>query len=172
MKANSRRFMFSDEDKQKYKNQRLEQRAGLSLAYQLGFYVGEQIVNRYLPTLSVDMLQTRNVISVSSDEQAEAERLNNEWFNKRQFKSSDDDSKEEWELLRAYHKMLEEKYLPKTLECHFTLLNINEGDMEEFKKGIGYSLWDCDCSHYNVEEESISVVADNEGYFTVITLKR
>lgn len=170
MKANSRRFMFSDEDKQKYKNQRLEQRAGLTLAYQLGFYVGEQIVNRYLPTLSVDMLQTRNVISVSPDEKAECERLEVEWFNKSQLKYTD--SKEEWELLRAYRRMLEEKYLPKTLECHFTLLNINEGDMEEFKKGIGYSLWDCDCSHYNVEKESISVVADNEGYFTVITLKR
>jgi len=172
-----RRLRLTEEDRQAIVKRRLEAKSKLLLAFQLGFYVGEQIVNRYLPTLSVDLIQTRKIISVTSDEQREATRLNDIWFDKAiSFKGTDDEkekaTKEEWNALRAYHKMLEEKYLPKTIESHFCLLNISENDMEEFKKGISFSLWDCDCSHYSVKEENIGVVADEDGYFTVITLIR
>ena len=172
-----RRLRLTEEDRQAIVKRRLEARAKLSLAFQLGFYVGEQIVNRYLPTLSVDSIQTRKVISVTNDEQHEATRLKDIWFDKAiAFKGTDVEkekaTKEEWNALRTYHEMLEEKYLPKTIECHFSLLNVTENDMEEFKKGISISLWDCDCSHYSVKEENIGVVADDEGMFTVITLVR
>jgi hypothetical protein len=43
-------------------------------------------------------------------------------------------------------------------------------DMEEFKKGISFSLWDCDCSHYSTKPENIEVKEDEDGYFTIITL--
>ena len=68
--------------------------------------------------------------------------------------------------------MLEEKYLPKTIECRFQLLNITEENMKDFKKGVGASLWDCDCSHYSTEVKDIDVKADEDGLFTIITLKR
>jgi len=168
---------FTETEVEEFRQKRLSSRANLTIAFQLGFYVGEEIVNKYLPTLSVDMFQTRKVISVTIEEYNECKRLDEVWFEKSMSFERDDNkkseaTKEEWQALRAYHEILEEKYLPKTIDCHFGLLNITENDMEEFKKGVSLSLWDCDCSHYSVKEEDISVVPDEDGYFTVITLKR
>jgi hypothetical protein len=168
----------------------LEERAKLSLAYQLGFYVGEEIVHRYLPTLSCDSIQTRTNISVTCGEGDECRRLNDVWFSKRmelehklnvEKKHKDwidieadvrKATEADWNALRAYHQMLEDKYLPKTIKCSFGLLNIQPEHMDDFKKGIGVSLWDCDCSHYSAKPEDIEVQADEEGWFTVITLKK
>jgi hypothetical protein len=149
----------------------------LSLAFQLGFNVGEQIVDIHLPTLSCDMLQTRKVISVSSEEELECKRLNDVWFAKRmEFRGNDNEAskatEKEWKEVRAYHEMLEEKYIPETIECRFNVLNVTEENMDEFKKGISVSLWDCDCSHYSTKEENIDVKVDDDAWFTVITLKR
>jgi hypothetical protein len=171
------RFKLTDKDRAELKHSRLEHRSKLTLAYQLGFYVGEQIVNRNLPTLSVDMIHTRTNISVTCAEGDECRRLNEIWYGKRM--SSDargiDDNSEceaEWNEMQAYHKMLEDKYLDDTIECRFQLLNIRDEDMEDFKKGLGHSLWDCDCSHYSTKSEDIEVKADEDGWFTIITLKR
>lgn len=185
---------LTPEKREQMRKDRLEQRASLSLAYQLGYYVGEEIVSRHLPTLSVDGIQTNKNISVTCAEGDECRRLNNLWFSKveefrvkylseRNGKISNverleidnkvrESTKEYWEDLRAYHKMLEDKYLPKTVECHFQLLNIPEEHMSEFKKGLEASLWDCDCSHYSTNPEDIEVKADDDGYFTTITLKK
>ena len=175
-KRNKLSDLFRDitpEKREKFKKERLERKSKLTLAYQLGFYVGEQIVDKHLPTLSVDMLKTRKNISVTCAEGDECRRLDDVWYKKR-MESRDDDkhSETEWNALRAYHEMLEAKYLPSTVECHFSLLNINEENMSDFKKGIGDSLWDCDCSHYSTKPEDIEVKADEEGWFTIITLKR
>lgn len=152
----------------------LAARASWTLAYQLGYYVGEQIVDRFLPTLSVDAIHTNNNISVTCAEGDECRRLNDVWYSKRMSSKDDDDksSEVEWNALRAYHEMLEVKYLPKTVDCPFQLLNIREEDMKDFKKGISVSLWNCDCSHYSTKPEDIEVKADEEGWFTTITLKR
>jgi hypothetical protein len=170
-------FKLSPEKRAEIKKDALERRAALTLAYQLGYYVGEEIVSRYLPTLSVDSITTRKNISVTCAEGDEARRLNAVWFNKyHTVKGTDAErseaTQEEWKALRAYHKMLEEKYLPKTVECHLQLLNITENDMAEFKKGVSHSLWDCDGSHYSTNPEDIDVKADEDGWFTVITLKK
>lgn len=172
-----KRFKLTPERSAAVKKRLLEQRASLSLAYQLGFYIGEEIVHRFLPTLSVDMIQTKTNISVTCAEGDECKRLNDIWFGKRmQHRGSESEAQKatetEWNALRAYHEMLEEKYLPKTVECHFQLLNITDEHMQEFKKGIGASLWDCDCSHYSTKPEDIEVKADEDGWFTIITLKK
>lgn len=83
-------------------------------------------------------------------------------------------TEEEWNAVKAYHEMLESKYLPETIECHFGLLNISDisdSDMQEFKKGIGESLWDSDSSYYHTDSEHIEV-NNNDFSFTIITLKR
>lgn len=164
--------VFTPEEQEEFKKKMLEKRSAITLAYQLGYYVGEQIVARFLPTLSVDMIHTRKNISVTCGEGDECRRLNNVWFNK--YFGSDDigSNSDEWMAVRAYHEMLEEKYLPKTVECHFQLLNITEEHMAEFKEGVGDSLWDCDASHYSTDAEDIDVKADDDGWFTIITLKR
>jgi len=116
-------------------------------------------------------------ISVTCGEGDECRRLNDVWFAKRMEFRNDDDTatkatEKEWNEMRAYHKMLEDKYLKDKIDCHFQLLNVLENDMEEFKSGIGSSLWDCDCSHYSTKNEDIEVKADEDGWFTIITLKR
>jgi hypothetical protein len=169
---------FTDEERAEFKKKRIERKSKLTLAFQLGYYVGEQIVDRFLPTLSCDMLQTRKVISVTAGEGDECRRLNDVWFGKvMSFRGDDEAAKhkateKEWNELRAYHEMLEDKYLKDTIECHFSLLNVDEKDMSDFKKGIGVSLWDCDCSHYSCSEEDIDVKDDEDAWFSIITLKR
>ena len=165
---------FSEEKLLELKEKRIAMRKAMPLALQLGYYVGEQIVERHLPTLYTDPIKTRKVISVTHAEKAEFERLDNAWFSKRSQSKTDDhsDTKEEWEALRAYDKMLEDKYLPPTIQCFFAALYVTEEHMADFKKGVGDALWDCDCSHYSVKPEDIEVKDDEDGYFTIITLKR
>lgn len=185
---------LTPEKLEEMKQERLKDRASLSLASQLGYYVGEEIVRRYLPTISVDSIHTNTNISVTCAEGDECRRLRDTWRNSREearvrlnkeLRESNPDiawweidnkvseaTETEWKALRAYHEMLEEKYLPKTVECHFSFLNVSEENMQDFKEAIGGVLWDCDCSHYLVEPENIDVKADEDGYFTIITLKR
>ena len=164
---------LTQKQKDDSKKRALAARASWTPAYQLGFYVGEEIVHRFLPTLSVDAIHTKTNISVTAGEGDECRRLNDVWYRKT-FEDRDNEkhSEAEWKALRAYHEMLEEKYLPKKVECHFRLLNIADDIMEDFKKGVGVSLWDCDCSHYSTKPEDIDVKADEDGWFTIITLKK
>lgn len=165
------------EEKEARRIERLTERSKWSLALQLGFYVGEQIVRRHLPTLSVDGIHTNVNISVTCAEGDECRRLNDVWFNKvMNFKGTDEEKRKatesEWNALRAFHQVLEEKYLPKIVECNFGFLNITEENMKEFKEGISMSLWDCDCSHYSTKLEDIEIKPDEDGMFTMITLKK
>lgn len=100
------RRILSEEERAEFKRKMLEEKSKLTLAYQLGIYVGEQIVDKFLPTLSCDSLQTRNVISVTIGEGDECKRLSDVWFAKRmEFRGSDDDATkatvEEWNAMRA-----------------------------------------------------------------------
>lgn len=169
--------LLTNKERAECKQRRLDAKSKLTLAFQLGFYIGEKIVNKYLPTLSVDGIHTNKNISVTIAEGDEAKRLNDVWFSKRMSAEGNEDargkeSEEEWKALRAYHEMLEEKYLPKTIDCHFGVLNITEEHMTEFKKGVSISLWDCDCSHYSTKLEDIDIKDDDDTMFTIITLKR
>ena len=165
---------FSEEKLLELKERRIKERRAMSLALQLGYFVGEEIVRKSLPTLYTDPIHSGKVISVTHAEKAEYERLNNAWFTKRSESKTDDpsDSEEEWNALRAYDKILEDKYLPPTVQCFFGALYVAEEHMADFKKGLGYSLWDCDFSHYSTNPEDIEITEDEDGYFTIITLKR
>jgi len=167
----SRFLNDTPEEKEKRRQQRLADRRDIPLAYQLGYYLGEKIVNDFLPCLDVDSIRLNKQIDVSPDESAEARRLHDEWSATYE-REEENSNSEEWKALRAYHKMLEEKYLPPELKCHFTLLNIPTSDLLEFKKGLGASLWNCDMSHYKTEADCIKVEPDDQGFFTVITLER
>ena len=146
---------------------RIAKTKALTMEYQLGWYVGNEIVSRTLPTLSVDMLQTRNCIKVSNDEELEAKRLNDVWYANYDENVKNDSN---WIALRKYHAMLEEKYLPQVLECHIAPLNVE--NMDEFKRGVRGSLWDSDLCHYDItDNDSIEVLDDEDGYFTIIKLK-
>jgi chaperonin cofactor prefoldin len=161
------------EYKQKRIKENEEHLETLTMDYQLGYYVGEHIVSRYLPTLTTDMLQTRNVIEVSEEDSIENNRLDREWYSTTKYQDNwsgeEDGSKEKWDLYHQHNKMLEKKYLPNPLECVLQLIKFN--DETEFKKGLRFSLWDCDMCSYNIEPENIKIEYDMEMGFTKISFQ-
>ena len=163
----------SPEYKQKQIEEHQKYLDEISMDYQLGYYVGEHIVNRYLPTLSTDMIQSRNVIKVGEEDEIENKRLDEEWFKTTRYNDDwdgeGDEDKQKWELYKQHNKMLEQKYLPKELVCHLRLLKIN--DEKDFKEGLHSSLWDCDMCSYNIEIENIKIENEMEFGYTIISFQ-
>lgn len=162
---------LTPEKKEELRQKRIERKKSQSLESQLGIYVGEYIIENYLPTLSTDMIRTRNCIIVSEEDSVENKRLSDEWFEttcygKNWNKEDENGDKEKWEQYLNHNKMLDKKYLPHKLTCHINPLNIEKVD--EFKKGLIYSLWNCDCCSYNLKPENIKIYDDENGYFTII----
>ena len=169
--------IFAEVNKPEYKLKRIEENKkyldDVTMDYQLGYFVGEQIVSRYLPTLSTDMLQSRNIIQVNEEDTIENKRLDDEWFksthNKKIVNGDLEGDSSKWDLYHQHNKMLEKKYLPEILECYFNLIKIT--NEEEFKKGLGWSLWDCDMCSYSTKPEDITIDYDLEFGSTIIKLK-
>jgi hypothetical protein len=68
MKSENFKSLFDDitpEWLEEQKIERIERKKELTAEYQLGYYVGREIINRFLPTLSTDMLLSRVVIQVT-----------------------------------------------------------------------------------------------------------
>jgi hypothetical protein len=155
-----------------YKERRLkEKKEGkerLTAEYQFGYYVGEEIVTRHLPTITTDMIKSRNQIKVSDEDTEENKRLHDEWWETGQYGSRKNEelSKENWKLYRQNMVMLEKKYLPNPLKCHIDLLNIR--DEKEFKDGLIRSLWNCDMCTYSLKPEDIKIYDDEDLWFTII----
>jgi hypothetical protein len=124
------------------------------LNYQLGLYVGEHIVMKYLPTLSIDGLKSNVVIDVTPEEAAEHERLNQEWFSHYMA----DDCQQRFKLLRDYADSLVIKYLKPELKV--MVPKVYPLNMEKFKKGVEQSIWDCDMSHYVLAEDFFEQTID------------
>jgi hypothetical protein len=143
----------------------------LTAEYQLGYYVGEYIYSRFLPTLSTDLLQTRNVIKVSEEDELENKRLYDEWFKTSRFGSewNSHENIEKWNLYQQHNKMLEEKYLPHELKCYFGLLHIKKE--KQFKDGLINSLWNCDMCYYSLKPEDITIEHDSDYTTTTIIFK-
>jgi len=156
----------SPEYKEKMINKNKEYLKNVGMDYQLGFYIGENIVDNYLPTLSTDMIHSRKVIKVSEKDEIENNRLDDEWFNSCTHERGNSGDKKKWEAYFNHNKMLERKYLPQTLECVFSLIRID--DMNKFKEGIKESLWNCDMCSYNIDEDKIEITNDLELGFTHI----
>lgn len=143
-----------------------------NLNYYLGLSVGENIVNKFLPTLSTDMLKTDRIIEVSEEETKIWEEMSSE-YNKKYLWATDKEVKEEgtkqfYENLKWY-KTLEEKYLPKTLTVRIT--KVKPTNIIEFQKGVEEALWDCDLSHYSVVDGFFEEGHDY-GWCSIITLTR
>jgi hypothetical protein len=162
---------ITEEDRQRWRNKRLEIKKELTATYQLGYYVGAEIYNRYLPTLSSDMLHSRIVIQISEEDSEENKRLEEEWSATTQYGNAPDTekNKEHWALYHAHNKMLDGKYLPNPLVCHLAVLNVE--DWEEFKSGLIHYLWDCDLCSYSLKPEDIEIYDDEDVYSTLIKFK-
>jgi hypothetical protein len=170
MAKRDRTLNITPEERQEIINTRIKWIKEMTMEHQIGYYVGEEIIRKDLPCLDVDMIQTNKVIKVEPEELTEAKRLNDVWYKNinDELKGGNDPN---WVASRAYHKELEDKYLPKVLTCYVNPINVV--DMEEFKKGVRAALWDCDICHYNIYDNSdVDVAYDESYYYTIITLKR
>lgn len=164
--------IFTPEEKQKLMAERLERITTTPMAFQLGIYVGDRIVNKYLPTLSVDMLKTNNIITVSEEDTEKYNIVDRAYFNKALSSDKDKTSnKAEWDALVSFRNILKAKYLPAILVCYIPILNVSERDMVDFKKGIAASLWDCDCCYYNTDVDRIKIYNDEDLIFSIIELQ-
>jgi hypothetical protein len=152
------------------KRERIKKNKSQTLERQLGFYVGQDIVNSYLPTISTDAIHSRRCIEVSEEDTIENQRLSDVWYSTTKyggnFDGENDGDKEKWEAYRSHSKMLELKYLPHTLTCHLMPLHVE--NIDEFKKGLIDSLWNCDMCSYSIKPENIKIYDDDDAYFTII----
>ena len=138
-----------------------------SLEWQLGYYVGEHIVRFFLPTLSIDYMEGKNVIQVSEEETKEYERIHGELRTTRNGDKYLTDEK--WDAYIAYRHMLVEKYLPPVLECYVPQVVIE--NKAEFAKGIESSLWSSDKAYYTCPPD-VEMENDDLFWLTKILLPR
>lgn len=157
------RARLTPEYLEKMKQERIEHKNSLTAEWQFGYYVGEDIVHRDLPTISVEG-GTRKEIPVSLEDELEYKRTEENWYNKTQHGKVD--AKDEWEKYQECRKRLIKKYLPNPLKCYRSLLNIT--NMDEFKDGLITSLWGSDVCNYNLNPENIKIYDEDDDYFTVI----
>lgn len=149
------------------KQKRVEGKKTIPTEWQFGYFVGEKIVHRFLPTLSIDSMQSSNVINVSVEDTKKYEQLNAEWFNTTRNTQVKDS--EEWNTLLEFNKILRDRYLPNPLLCYLEPLNIT--DEKVFKKGLIASLWNSDICYYDITPENIKIYDDEDIFFTIIELK-
>jgi hypothetical protein len=135
----------------------------MNVYFQLGWYVGEYIYARNLPTLSCDMILTNRVIRVLPEEEDRIAKLNALWF-----KTEDDRF---FDRARKEHRDLARKYLPAKLETDVRMLTVpaQEEDVKDLKNGLRQALWDTDVCWYRIEkDEDIELV--QEKYWTTVIL--
>ena len=121
---------------------------GLDLNYQLGILAGSIIYEKYLPTLSTDLMHSKVVIDVTDEaDLAEHNRFQKLYDstlgNEVEFKKVH----KEW---LEFYKPMSKKYLPETLEC--LIEKIEPTDIDKFKDGLNTYLWNTDLSHYMAED--------------------
>lgn len=121
---------------------------GLDLNYQLGILAGSIIYEKYLPTLSTDMMQSKVVIDVTDKDDLEEHNRFQKLYDSA-LGNSDEFKKIHKQWLEFY-KPMERKYLPKTIECKIE--KIHPTDLDKFKEGLNTYLWNTDLSHYMAED--------------------
>ena len=121
---------------------------GLDLNFQLGILAGSIIYEKYLPTLSTDMMQSKVVIDVT-DESDLAEHDRFEKLYDSALGNKDEFKKVHKQWLEFYRPM-SRKYLPETIKC--LIEKIEPTNLNEFKKGLNTFLWNTDLSHYMAED--------------------
>lgn len=116
-----------------------------SLDWQLGMMTAEYVIATELPTLSTDMLKTRNVIEVSSDLAAEWKQMEDAYNSL----GYGNEGAEElfYANLKWYKRNIEDRYLEDELKI--LVPKISPENLEEFASGFETALWNCDLSHYS-----------------------
>jgi len=133
--------------------------------YQLGFYIGEMIFEKYLPTTDAVMLQTNHVIPLLPEDFIEYKRLEKEWSD--HMWANMGNKKEKNPIIKAegkrlfdiqlnFWRMAAKKILLPEIKCDILPLP-RHLNVTKFKEGLSYFLWDCDMCSYSIEHEDIII---------------
>lgn len=141
--------------------------------WEIGFLIGELIVERYLPSLKGLECETNNSVPVSYEDRKRYNELENSWFELRQTERNSGEyisSNEQWIKYREFAISLYQKYFPEVLECYIPIpddVNVND-----VKTGIRVALWDSDRCMYNISTNDDIIIENEEplNLFSVIRL--
>lgn len=151
------------EYKEKSRQKRLDNKNTLTTERQFGFFVGETIIAKYLPQLSIDT-DSGKVVQVSDEDEKKYKDAEKKWFRC----DNEEEKQKFWLKYYNLRQTLIKKYLPKALICHFDILSIINED--EFKKGLIESLWNSDICEYSLNPDDIKIYDDEKVFFTIIEL--
>lgn len=133
------------------------------LNYQLGQFVGEDIVRTQLPILDISNYfseSSSNIIKLDKDDRLEYDRLEREcWVN------GEIDS-EKHKIYVKFIYQLEQQYFPQTEVVYFEPILITDSDA--FLKGVEFALWDSGVSSYLIDKKEPIM---EEGGLMNLTLK-
>lgn len=157
------------------KKEMLEYKKSLTLEFQLGLYMGEHIVDKYLPRLMYYgpyIRKTKKNYSYKRRDErgirilkSEANKF--ESLSAEAYKIEDRESKEfneRWQVYLNYSHELDVKYLPKTLKCYLDTINVAEDKMIDVKNGIRSALWNCDVCSYEIDLDKIRIIENTEDF--------
>lgn len=123
--------------------------------WQIGILFGE-LVWRRMPTLSTNRCGSGARVQVSKEDEDKLNELSDKWYN--------NDTKENWVEYRTFAHNIEDRYLKKEFKFMERMPWIEIND--EFKKGLISFLWNTDGCEYSLNEEDITMSADE--YFIII----
>lgn len=146
-------------EKNRIENQRKYE--GLTMDYQLGYYIGLYILMNRMPSLPVNIFAYKNShVKISEDEKLKYEKLEFDYE-----KSDEDENK--LEELYNFELILEKKYLPNPYICKLDLIKFE--NETEFRRGLNVGLYNPEVQYYNIEEIEITHNFDFSN--TILTFK-
>lgn len=138
--------------------------------WNIGFLIGELIVEKYLPSLHGLECYTNQSVVVSDEDAKRYSELEDVWYSEHCKKDNKKRSDELWVEYREFAISLYQKYLPEVLKCHIPIIdNVN---IEEVKSGIRVALWDSDRCVYNISTNN-DIIIEKDKYsktYSVIKL--
>lgn len=137
-----------------------------SLEFQLGLYIGDDIVKNYLPCLSIDG-DTNNPIEVSDEDTMEYEKVKKA-LDAIEFDNRCEESPK-WKEYITFRKMLYKKYLPESIDCWVNRIE-SVMNMNDLKSGIQVALCDSDVCSYNTD--IIEIRNDEVMLRSIVTIYR
>lgn len=142
------------------KNDPIKKRDTPSKDWQIGFLTGEFIISNYLTSIKGIGIEFNKSIAISDDEYAVHKELQDKWLSLYREDKDTPESKDAWVKHREFEILLEERHLPKVLECYVPLIVVD--NIKELKSGIRTSLWDCDgCTYEIMNDEDIVIEPSN-----------
>jgi hypothetical protein len=124
----------------------------LTLDYQLGYFVGLQILQNRLPSLPINIYTSKKSnVNITEEEKLKYEKLEIEF-------EKDDENEEKYDKLNEFNLELEKKYLPNPYLCKFDLVRFE--DETEFRRGLIVGLTHPEIEYYSIENIEINIDLD------------